>query len=65
MACRQPPEAACAYDGRMSPGDSTAFLTQFDFTAIEEMDPSIGKQLTRMSIKGTTRSTSWPKSGLR
>ncbi|CDJ61784.1 hypothetical protein, conserved [Eimeria maxima] len=41
MANRIPADAACAFDGMLPPTDSAAFLTHFDFSAIDEMDPSL------------------------
>ncbi|CDI75552.1 hypothetical protein, conserved [Eimeria praecox] len=46
MANRMPADAACAFDGMLPPTDSAAFLTHFDFSAIDEMDPSLGKSDT-------------------
>lgn len=43
MANRISADAACAFDGMLPPTDSAAFLTHFDFSAIDEMDPSLGK----------------------
>lgn len=45
MANRASADAACAFDGMLPPTDSAAFLTHFDFSAIDEMDPSLGKPL--------------------
>lgn len=45
MANRASADAACAFDGMLPPADSAAFLTHFDFSAIDEMDPSLGKPL--------------------
>ncbi|CDJ26841.1 uncharacterized protein EMH_0011900 [Eimeria mitis] len=46
MANRMSADAACAFDGMLPPTDSAAFLTHFDFSAIDEMDPSLGKSDT-------------------
>ncbi|CDJ50958.1 hypothetical protein, conserved [Eimeria brunetti] len=43
MANRMSADAACAFDEMLPPTDSAAFLTHFDFSAIDEMDPSLGK----------------------
>ena len=43
MAGRMSADAACAFDGMLPATDSAAFLTHFDFSAIDEMDPSLGK----------------------
>lgn len=43
MAGRVSADAACAFDGMLPASDSAAFLTHFDFSAIDEMDPSLGK----------------------
>lgn len=41
MAGRVSADAACAFDGMLPASDSAAFLTHFDFSAIDEMDPSL------------------------
>ena len=43
MANRMSADAACAFDGMLPASDSAAFLTHFDYSAIDEMDPSLGK----------------------
>ncbi|OEH78130.1 hypothetical protein cyc_05564 [Cyclospora cayetanensis] len=41
MANRMSADAACAFDGMLPASDSAAFLTHFDFSAIDEVDPSL------------------------